>query len=82
MRVIILSLVQGSALLLVESHQVPLHSSLQTVQVLLNSSTSFWCVSYSSQIHIVSKLAEGALYPVIQVVVGDIEQDWTQYQPK
>jgi len=78
MRVIILSLVQGSALLLVESHQVPLHSTLQSVQVSLNGSTAFWCVSHSSQLCIISKLTEGGLYPFIQVIDEDVEQDLTQ----
>ena len=33
-----------------------------------------------SQLGVTSKLAEGALYPFIQVISEDVEQDWTQYQ--
>ena len=36
-------------------------------------------VSHSSWLCIISKLAEGGLYPFIQVV-DDVEQDQTQYQ--
>jgi len=36
-------------------------------------------VSHSSWVCIISKLAEGGLYPFIQVVDEDVEHDWTQH---
>lgn len=59
----------------------PLHPTLQPVQVLLYGSTSFWCVSHSSQLWIISKFAEGAFHPFIQITDEDVGRDWTQYQP-
>ena len=70
--------VQDSTLALVKPHQVPLCPTLQSVQVMLNGSTAFRCVIHSSQFHIVSRLAEGALYPFIQITDEDVEQDWAQ----
>ena len=70
---------QDSTLTLVEPHQLPLCPTLQTIQVFLKGSTAFCCVSHSSQLHIISKFAEGGLYPFIQVIDEDVEQDWTQY---
>ena len=58
--------VQNPTLAVGEPHQVLLHITHLSVQVLLNGSTSFWCVSQSIQLHIISKLAEGgtlSLYP-------------------
>jgi len=52
-----------------------LPTQLSSVQVLLNGSTEFWCISHSSQLPIISKLAEGALYPFIQVTDEDAEQE-------
>ena len=68
-----------TTLSLVELHQVPLCLTLQPVQVSLNGSTAFWCVSHSFQLYIISKIAEGGLYPFIQVS-EDVGQDWAQYQ--
>ena len=53
---------QGPIFAHVEPHQVPLHSTLQHVQVLLNGIRAFWCVSYSSQFCIISNLV---ISPVI-----------------
>jgi len=53
-----------------EPHKVPLHPTLQPIQVLLNDSTAFWCVSHF-QLCIIGKLAEGALYSFIQVTDED-----------
>ena len=44
------------------------------------SSTAFRCISSSSQICVISKLAEGAFYPLIQITNEDVEQDQIQYQ--
>jgi len=46
---VIPSQVQDPALALVELYQVPLCPTLQTVQVSLDGSTAFWCISHSSQ---------------------------------
>ena len=35
-------------------------------------------VSHSSQLHIISEIAEGKLYAFIQIADEDIEQDWVQ----
>ena len=75
--VVIIPQVQDSTLALVEPHQVPLCPTLQPVQVSLNGSTAFWCVSHSSQLHIIRKLAEGAIYPSIQVTDEDVKQNQT-----
>jgi len=53
--------VQDPALALVELHQVPLRLTLQPVQVTLNGSTAFRCIYHSSQLCVISKLAEGTL---------------------
>ncbi|PKU35805.1 hypothetical protein llap_13892 [Limosa lapponica baueri] len=71
--------VQHSTLAFVEFHQVPLCPSPQPVQVSLYYGTAFWCVRHSSQFCGISKLAEGTLYPFIQVIDEYIEEDWTQY---
>jgi len=71
--------VRDHTLALVEPHQAPLHLTHQSVQILLDGSTTIWCTSYSSQPCIISKLAEGELYPFIQVMDEDIEQDQIQH---
>ena len=48
---------------------------------LAEGSTAFWCVSHSSQLCIISKLAEGALHPFIQLMDGGVKRDRAQYQP-
>jgi len=73
--------VQDSTLALVKPHQVPLCPALQSVQVLLNGSTTFRYVSQSSQLCIISKLAEGGLCPFIQVADKDTEQVQTEHRP-
>jgi len=69
----------GPALALVELHEISLCPALQPVQVLLNGSTAFRCISYSSQFCVISKFAEGTLCPFIQVIDELVEQDWTEY---
>jgi len=53
--------VKDPAFALVVLHQVPLCPAFQPVQVSLNGSTAFWCMHHSSQLCIISKLAEGTL---------------------
>ena len=78
---VILSQVQDSTLALVKPHLVYCCLTLQSVQILLNGSTAFCCVTHSSQLCIIVKLAEGTLSSFIQVIDDDVEQDPTQYQP-
>lgn len=56
------------ALAFVEFQKVPLCPSLQPVQILLDGSTALQGIGYSSQFCIISKLAEQALCPFIQVI--------------
>ena len=71
--------VQDPTLAFVELHQILLCPALQPVQVSLNGSTAFWCVSPSSQLGVISKLAGSALSLLIQVTDEQAEQDWNQY---
>ncbi|KAK4810833.1 hypothetical protein QYF61_008805 [Mycteria americana] len=71
--------VQDFALPLVELHEVPVSPFLQSVQVPLDGSTTLWHISHSSQICVISKLAEGTLCLIIQIINEDVEHDRTQY---
>jgi len=71
--------VQAAALTHVESHKVPLCPTFQPVQTSLKGSTSFWCLSHFSQLYIICKLAEAALFPFIQATDEDISEDHSQY---
>ncbi|XP_048818304.1 protein shisa-9 isoform X3 [Lagopus muta] len=64
-----------------ETRPPPNNLPLQPIQVLLNGSTAFRCVSQSSQLRIIGKLAEGGHYPLIKVTDEDVEQDRTQHRP-
>jgi len=79
--VIITIQVQNPTLALFEPCNVPLSPAHQSVQVSLCGSTAFWCVSHSSQLCIIGKLADDALYLFFQVTDEDIEQHWTQCWP-
>ena len=70
---------QDFALPLVELHEVPASPFLQPVEVPLDGSTTLWPISQSSQFCVICKLAEGTLWPIIQIINEDVEQDWTQY---
>ncbi|XP_052520385.1 uncharacterized protein LOC128071565 isoform X3 [Tympanuchus pallidicinctus] len=72
---------QDSTLAFVKPHPVFFCPALQPIQVLLNGSTAFRCVNQSSQLRIISKLAEGGHYPFIKVIDEDVEQDQTQHRP-
>ncbi|XP_072186652.1 uncharacterized protein [Excalfactoria chinensis] len=72
---------QDSTLAYVKPHPVSYCPALQSVQVSLNGRTAFRRVSQSSQLRVISKLAEGGHYPLIKVVDEDVEQDWTQHRP-
>jgi len=72
---------QDFALPSVELHEVPVSPFLQPVQVSLDGSTTLSRVSYFSPFCVICKLAEGTLFPNMQIITGDIEQDYTQYWP-
>lgn len=45
-------------------------------KVPLNASASSWSMSRSSQLGVIRKLAEGALYPIIQVINEVLKRNW------
>lgn len=47
---------------------VPVSPFLQPFEVLLNCRIAIWHVKHSSQFHIISKFAEGALWPITLVI--------------
>jgi len=53
--------VQDLALGLVEPHEVHTGPLLELVQVPLDGTPSFWCVSYTTHRCVICKLAEGSL---------------------
>ncbi|KAK4830703.1 hypothetical protein QYF61_012872 [Mycteria americana] len=55
--------VQDFVLLLVELHEVPVGLFLLPVEVPLDGSMTFWCISHSSQFGVICKLFEGTLAP-------------------
>ena len=63
--------------LLVELHTIPVGPFLQPVHVPLDVSATLWCISCSSQFCVSSKLAEGTLCLIIQIINEDVKQDWT-----
>jgi len=71
--------VQDFALLLVELHDVPVSLFLQPVKVSLVWSMTLWCISRSFQSCVISKLVEGTLCPIVQIMNKDVKQDWIQY---
>ncbi|PKU38778.1 rna-directed dna polymerase from mobile element jockey-like [Limosa lapponica baueri] len=62
-----------------QDSQVPLCPTLQPVQISLYGSTALRRVNNFSQFCIISKLAEGTLHPLVQIIDEYIEEDWTQY---
>ena len=69
------------ALPLVELHEPPVSPFFQPVKVPLDGSTTFWSINHSSQFCVISRLAEGTLCPIIQIINEGIKQDWNQYWP-
>ena len=55
------------ALGLVEPHEVCTGPSLKPVQVPLDGSPSFHCVDHTTQLGVISRLAEGALNSTVHV---------------
>jgi len=54
---------------------------MRFTQVPLDGIQSFWCVSCSTQLGVVCKLAEGALDLAIQVIDENVKQLRSQYGP-
>ncbi|KAK4826742.1 hypothetical protein QYF61_010995 [Mycteria americana] len=67
--------VQDLALSLVEPHTIGLSPSIQSVQNLSTLKQN----NTPAQLGVVCKLTEGALNPLVQIIVKDIEQNWPQY---
>jgi len=76
---IALTHVQDLALSHVELHEVHTGPPLQPVKVPLDAILSLHCVDSTTQIGVVSKLAEGALNPTVHVANKDVKQCWSQY---
>lgn len=53
----------------------PLHTTRQHAQILLKASAAFWCVSPSSQLCVISKLGEDAVYPFLQAIDEYVKQE-------
>ena len=51
-------------------HRTPVGSFLQPAEVLLNGSTTMWCIKHSSQFYIICKFAEGAFCCIGQIISG------------
>lgn len=58
----------------VELHEIHVSPFIQPVKVPLKGSTTLWCVSHSSQFHIIYELAVSALCPSLWVINEDVEQ--------
>ena len=69
----------GLALGLVELHEVRLRAPLQPVQVPLNYTASLQCVNHTTQLGVVSKLAEEALNSTVPVADKSVNQHQFQH---
>lgn len=56
--------------LLLSPHEIPVSPFLQLAENPLDGSTAFWCVGHSSQSGVISRLAEGTRYPIIQKILN------------
>ena len=70
---VIPSRTQDLAFPLVELHDVPVSPFLLHVEVPLNCSTTSWCISHSSQFCTICKLSDGALYPIILIIIEEVK---------
>ena len=64
----------------VELDNIPLHPFLQLIKAPLEDCTTISLVSHPS-LELSTKLAEGALCPIIQLSSDDIKLYWTQHRP-
>ncbi|XP_048790014.1 uncharacterized protein LOC125688256 [Lagopus muta] len=72
---------QNLALCRVEPHQVHPSPALQPVEVPLNGIPSFHRINRTTQLGVVSKLAEGALNSLIDVINKDVKEHRSQDRP-
>ncbi|PKU41108.1 hypothetical protein llap_8578 [Limosa lapponica baueri] len=74
--------VPGIAIVLgfVELHEVSMGPPLKPVQVPLDGIPSLMRVNHATQLGVIGKLAEGALYPTVYVSDKDVKQHWSQYR--
>ena len=70
---------QDLALVFVEPHDVFLGPLLEPVQVSLNGIPSLWCVDCTTQLGVISKLAESALDATVNVTDEDIKDCQSLY---
>ncbi|KAK4815962.1 hypothetical protein QYF61_010456 [Mycteria americana] len=68
--------VQDLALGLVKPHTIGPGPSIQPVQVPLQSLPPLKQINTPTQLGVICKLTEGALYPFIQIIDKDIKQNW------
>jgi len=73
--------VQDLAVLFVELHEVSVSPFLQPVEVPLDGITPLCCISHSSQCCITSKLAEGALCSIIQIICQEVSSIGPSVEP-
>ncbi|PKU40461.1 hypothetical protein llap_9237 [Limosa lapponica baueri] len=73
--------VQDLARGLVELYEVHTGPPLKPVQDLLDDIPSIQCVDRTTQLGVVSKLAEGVLNSTVHVSNKDVQQHWSQFQP-
>jgi len=72
--------VQDLALGLVELHEVCPGPPLKPVQVTLDAIPSLQSVDRTTQVGVISKLAEGALNPTVHIADKEVKQQQSQYQ--
>ncbi|PKU36192.1 hypothetical protein llap_13505 [Limosa lapponica baueri] len=72
---------QDLALALVELQEVHTGPSLKPVKISLDGIPSLQHIDGTTQLGVISKLAEGALKPTVSVANKDVKQYWSQYQP-
>jgi len=63
----------------VKLHEVPVSPFLQDVEIPWDDSMTLSLISHSSHVCAICILAEGTLCLIIQIINGDVKQDWTQY---
>ncbi|KAK4822002.1 hypothetical protein QYF61_006616 [Mycteria americana] len=73
--------VQDLALGLVELHELCMGPPLKPVKVPLDGIPSLQCVNRTTQLGVISKLAEGALNPTVHVTDKCVKQCLSEYRP-
>lgn len=65
----------------VELHVIPVSQFLQPVEVTLDDSKTFWCISHFLEFCVICRLAEGTLYPSTEVINEDAKQSRPLHWP-